>query len=212
MIAIEQWGIIPFDEAWERQRELALRVEKGLSPSTLVLCQHPSVITIGRTGSQTNVVAARELLQGLGINVVEIDRGGDATLHNPGQLVGYPIFNLTDFKQDLHWFLREIEQCIIDAIAEYGIVGDRVDGLTGVWIDEQRKVCAIGIHCRRWVTYHGFALNVCNDLNEFSYIIPCGITDKTVTSVQVECKTPVSVDEISAVVAERFLQSFSVTQ
>jgi lipoate-protein ligase B len=212
MIAIEQWGIIPFDEAWERQRELALRVEQGLAPSTLVLCQHPSVITIGRTGSQTNVIAARELLQGLGINVVEIDRGGDATLHNPGQLVGYPIFNLTDFKQDLHWFLREIEQCIIDAIAEYGLVGDRVDGLTGVWIEEQRKVCAIGIHCRRWITYHGFALNVCNDLNEFSYIIPCGITDKAVTSVQAECKTQVTVDEISAVVAERFLQSFAVTQ
>ncbi len=211
MIAVERWGLIPFDEAWERQRELAFRVERGEAPNTLVLCQHPTVITIGRNGTDANVLAARPLLEAQGVSVVPIDRGGDVTLHNPGQLVGYPVFNLTTLKPDLHWYLRTVEDAIIDTVAAYGIVGDRVDGLTGVWVGGQRKVCAIGIHCRKWVVYHGFALNVVNDLREFQYIVPCGISDRAVTSIAVEAGRPVTMDEVEATVVDAFHRRFTMS-
>lgn len=186
MIAIQEWGILDFTEAWERQRVLAGEVLRGERPSTLVLCQHPSVITIGRNGTDANIIATPLELAQKNIQVIPINRGGDVTLHNIGQLVGYPIFRLTDFREDLHWFLREIEACIIETIAEFGLTGGRIEQATGVWIEGQRKVCAIGIHCSRWVTSHGFALNVCNDMSEFELIIPCGIEDKGVTSISEE--------------------------
>lgn len=211
MIAVERWGLIPFDEAWERQRELAFRVERGEAPNTLVLCQHPTVITIGRNGTDANVITARPLLEAQGVSVVPIDRGGDVTLHNPGQLVGYPVFNLTTLKPDLHWYLRTVEDAIIDTVGAYGIVGDRVDGLTGVWVDGQRKVCAIGIHCRKWVVYHGFALNVVNDLREFQYIVPCGISDRAVTSIAAEVGQPVTMDDVEARVVEAFHRRFTMS-
>jgi len=211
MIAVERWGLVPFDEAWERQRELAFRVERGEAPNTLVLCQHPTVITIGRNGTDANVIAARPLLEAQGVSVVPIDRGGDVTLHNPGQLVGYPVFNLTTFKPDLHWYLRTVEEAIIDTVGAYGVVGDRVDGLTGVWVDGQRKVCAIGIHCRKWVVYHGFALNVVNDLREFQYIVPCGISDRAVTSIAAEAGQPVTMDDVEARVVEAFHRRFTMS-
>lgn len=211
MIAVERWGLIPFDEAWERQRELAFRVERGEAPNTLVLCQHPTVITIGRNGTDANVLATRPLLEAQGVSVVPIDRGGDVTLHNPGQLVGYPIFNLTTLKPDLHWYLRTVEDAIIDTVAAYGITGDRVDGLTGVWVDGQRKVCAIGIHCRKWVVYHGFALNVVNDLREFQYIVPCGISDRAVTSIAAEAGRPVTMDDVEATVVDAFHRRFTMS-
>ncbi len=182
----EDWGLIDYHKAWDNQKSLVAEIQAKSRKSCLVFCEHPSVITIGRSGSGDNVVFEESFLNQLGISVVNIDRGGDVTLHNPGQLVGYPIFNLTDFKQDLHWFLREIEQCLIELVAEYGITGDRVSGMTGVWIDRQRKIAAMGMHCSRWVTSHGFALNVNNNLMEFSYIVPCGIKGKEVTSIQIE--------------------------
>lgn len=211
MIAVERWGLVPFDEAWERQRELAFRVERGEAPNTLVLCQHPTVITIGRNGTDANVIAARPMLEAQGVSVVPIDRGGDVTLHNPGQLVGYPVFNLTTLKPDLHWYLRTVEEAIIDTVGAYGIVGDRVDGLTGVWVDGQRKICAIGIHCRKWVVYHGFALNVVNDLREFQYIVPCGISDRAVTSIAAEAGQPVTMNDVEARVVEAFHRRFTMS-
>jgi lipoyl(octanoyl) transferase len=186
MLTITDWGMIDYFEAWERQRRLQARIQAGMEPSTLVFCQHPSVITVGKAGSRSNIVIPEHEWDERGVQVVDVNRGGDVTLHNPGQLVGYTLFRLTDFKTDLHWFLRELEQCIIETIAEVGLTGERVEGLTGVWLQGARKVCAIGIHCSRWVTSHGFALNVENDLQEFSYIIPCGIHDKEVTSINDE--------------------------
>jgi lipoyl(octanoyl) transferase len=186
MLTIEDWGMIDYFEAWERQRRLQARIQAGDAHSTLVFCQHPSVITVGKAGSRSNIIMPEHEWDERGVQVVDINRGGDVTLHNPGQIVGYTLFRLTDFTADLHWFLREIEQCIIETIAEFGLTGERVDGLTGVWLEGARKVCAIGIHCSRWVTSHGFALNVENNLHEFSYIIPCGIHDKEVTSVNAE--------------------------
>ncbi len=209
MIAIQEWGIIDFTEAWERQRVLAGEVLRGEMPSTLVLCQHPSVITIGRNGTEANIIATPVELTKKNIQVVPINRGGDVTLHNIGQLVGYPIFRLTDFREDLHWFLREIEACIIETIAEFGLTGRRIEQATGVWIEEQRKICAIGIHCSRWVTSHGFALNVCNDMSEFELIIPCGIEDKGVTSISLENNATANIMNVQEVCKRMFINHFS---
>lgn len=209
MIAIQEWGILDFTEAWERQRVLAAEVLRGERPSTLVLCQHPSVITIGRNGTDSNIVATPQELAQKNISVIPINRGGDVTLHNIGQLVGYPIFKLTDFREDLHWFLREIESCIIETIAEFGLSGGRVEQATGVWIGGERKVCAIGIHCSRWVTSHGFALNVCNDMSEFELIIPCGIVDKGVTSISLEANADTSITSVQEVCKRVFAEHFS---
>ena len=196
MIRVENWGIIDYDEAWERQKQIVKDIQTNRNRNVLILCQHPTVITIGRNGTINNVLSQPEFLESLGIKVIEIDRGGDVTMHNPGQLVGYPIFNLTDYKEDLHWFLREIESVIIDLADIYGIKAGRVDGLTGVWVDGKRKLCALGMHCSRWVTYHGFALNVNNNLSEFDYIIPCGIQNKGVTSIEIETGMKIDIDSV----------------
>lgn len=208
MIAFEDWGLIDYQEAWDRQKVYAGQIQRGERKSTLVFCQHPSVITIGRAGSASNITAEPALLQQKGIQVIENNRGGDVTLHNPGQLVGYPIFHLSHYKEDLHWFLREIEECIIQTIAEFGIKGGRVEGLTGVWIEGERKICAIGIHCSRWVTSHGFALNVENDLSEFGYIIPCGIEDKAVTSIARESAQKIVMKEVAEKCRTHFEEKF----
>lgn len=206
---VEDWGLIDFNEAWRRQRELSDAILHRDHPDTLVFCQHPPVITLGRNTQSGSVLASRELLQGMGVDVIDINRGGEATIHNPGQLVGYPIFNLQRSKPDLHWFLRTIEQCIIDALGEFDIDAGRVDGLTGVWIGQQKKVCAIGIHCSRWVTSHGFALNVSNNLDLFSMIIPCGITERGVTSIQLVTGTNVDLASVQMVVEGQFRRKFS---
>ena len=208
MISVEDWGLIEYKVGWDRQKLYADEVYSRKRVSTLVLCEHPSVITIGKTGSQNNIIPKPEFLKQMGIDVFEIDRGGDVTLHNPGQLVGYPIFNLADFRQDLHWFLREIEQCIIELLKDYNIKSSRVDGLTGVWIDNFRKICAMGLHCSRWVTSHGFALNVHNNLKEFDFIVPCGIKDKDVTSIERELGTRIEISEVKQKCAERFEKHF----
>ena len=213
MLHIEHWGIIDYHSAWERQRSTQARIQAGLQDSTLVFCQHPSVITIGKAGSRNNIVLPGALLHERGVEVVEINRGGDVTLHNVGQLVGYTLFRLTDYKPDLHWFLREIEQCIIETIGECGLHGGRVDGLTGIWLENARKICAIGLHCSRWVTAHGFALNVNNDMSEFAYIVPCGLADKAVTSVQEEVKKNAlflpTFDSVQAICEQRFRAHFA---
>ncbi|MES2767170.1 MAG: lipoyl(octanoyl) transferase LipB [Bacteroidota bacterium] len=208
MIEIEDWGVIDFKTAWERQRELVQQVLKGEKPSTLVLCEHPRVITIGRAGSLQNVLKTPEELLKENIEIVEINRGGDVTLHAPGQLVGYPIFHLSDFKEDLHWFLREIEECIIELLKEFSVESGRVEGLTGVWIENERKICAIGLNCSRWVTSHGFALNVNNDIRDFEMIIPCGIEDKAVTSLKKEIGEEVDFKEVKAKCGEVFKRKF----
>lgn len=205
---VESWGTVEFRDAWRRQRELVDAILHQDHPDTLVLCEHPSVITLGRTTQQGSVLAQRDLLAMRNIDVIEIDRGGEATVHNPGQLVGYPIFNLQRSKPDLHWFLRTVEQSIIDALANFGLESGRVDGLTGVWIDQQRKICAIGIHCSRWITSHGFALNVENDLSLFSDIVPCGITDRGVTSLERELENCPDMTVVRAAVVESFRINF----
>lgn len=208
MLEIQNWGLIDFSKSWEKQKELVQDIQSKRDRSVLVLCQHPTVITIGRNGTNDNITVQPEFLRKIGVDVHEIDRGGDVTMHNPGQLVGYPIFNLSSYKEDLHWFLREIEEIIIELVSMYGIKASRVPGLTGVWVDQMRKICAMGMHCSRWVTYHGFALNVSNDLSEFGYIIPCGIQNKEVTSIVSETGTAVAYEEVLNQCAKLFFERF----
>jgi len=182
----EDWGLIKYKEAWDKQNEYVSQIQKGKRRSTLVFCEHPSVVSIGKNGSKENLLRSDSYFEKNDVDLVWTSRGGDVTMHNPGQLVAYPLFDLNHFKTDLHWFLRNLEEAVIMTISEFGISGTRVDGLTGVWVDQKRKICAMGLHCARWVTSHGLALNVMNDMSEFDYIIPCGIEDKKVTSMKME--------------------------
>jgi lipoyl(octanoyl) transferase len=196
LIEIQDWGLIDYHSAWERQKEIVKDIQNNRNRNVFVLCEHPSVITIGKNGTSDNVIAGKSILESNRIDVVYNDRGGDVTLHNPGQLVGYPIFNLQNYKTDLHWFLREIEDSIIELLKLYNINSHTINGLTGVWVDNQRKICAMGLHCSKWVTSHGFALNAVNNLAEFNFIIPCGITDKQVTSISSETGTNIDFDKL----------------
>ena len=208
MLEIQDWGLIDYLEAWERQKQIASDIIKNRNRNVFVVCEHPTVITVGRAGKQENILLPTKFLESKGIKVVYNDRGGDVTLHNPGQLVGYPIFNLYDYKTDLHWFLREIENAIIELLASFNIMGERVEGLTGVWIERERKICAIGLHCSQWVTSHGFALNVCNNLDEFNYIVPCGIQNKGITSISKELGTEIDFTIVKQKCIEVFEKRF----
>jgi lipoate-protein ligase B len=173
---------IGYAEAYVLQRELVDRRKRGEIPDQLLFVEHPHVITMGRNGHRENLLASAEILERAGIEFVETDRGGDVTYHGPGQIVGYPIMDLREWKRDVVAYVRGIEQVIIDTLAGLGIEAGRVEGATGVWV-EGAKVCAIGVHISRWVTSHGFALNVDTDLRYFQYIVPCGLT-KPVTSLR----------------------------
>ena len=175
-------GRLPYSQALDLQNELATRRKHGDIPDQLLFVEHPHVITMGRNGHRENVLASEELLERAGIEFHPTNRGGDVTYHGPGQIVGYPILDLREWKRDVVAYVRAVEQAIIDAIAAFGISGGRVEGATGVWVDGA-KVAAIGVHISRWVTSHGFALNLDTDLAYFHYIVPCGLT-KPVTSMR----------------------------
>ena len=176
-LAVVQAGTVPYGEALEWQRELAEdRIAGRLSHDVLLLLEHPPVVTLGRNSH------AAHLLQPAGIDVFEVERGGDVTFHGPGQLVGYPILDLRAYKQDLHWYLRTLEQALIEALGILDIPAERNPGFTGVWT-RGRKIASIGIHVKQWVTWHGFALNVATDLADFQRIVPCGISGVEMTSV-----------------------------
>ena len=174
-------AITPYSLAWSHQRSLVeARIANPDLPDVLLLLEHPPVYTLG-TGSDIKFIKFN--LDKTDKEVYRIERGGEVTYHCPGQLVGYPILNLRYYRQDLHWYLRQLEEVILQTIAIYGLSGERIAGLTGVWV-EGYKIAAIGIKVSRWITYHGFALNVCPDLSGFAEIIPCGITNKPVGSLQ----------------------------
>ena len=175
-------GSLGYDEAYGLQRELVSARKAGAIPDQLLFVEHPHVVTLGRNAKLAHVLAAPELLARAGIAVAETDRGGDVTYHGPGQLVGYPIFDLKDWHRDVGAYLRAIEEVLIDALATFGVHGQRDPEATGVWVNGA-KVAAIGIHMSRWVTSHGFALNIDTDLNYFRYIVPCGLS-KPVASLR----------------------------
>ncbi len=179
-------GTIPYAEALELQRSVAAkRITGEMAEDVLLLMEHPPVVTQGRSSKNANLVASPELLKLRGVELHEVERGGDVTFHGPGQLVGYPIIDLKRHKQDLHWYLRTIEQVLIDTLEALGIAAGRNTGYTGVWTGG-KKIASIGVHARDWVTWHGFALNVATDLSYFDLIVPCGIQDVTMTSIERE--------------------------
>lgn len=229
-ILIKEWGSIDYPTAWYRQEALlqsnveikttARQNDAASDPFSLptlhhfIFCEHPPVYTLGKSGDMANVLLTDEELNERGIRFYKTNRGGDITFHGPGQIVGYPIFDLEKFATDIGVYLRNIEEVIIRTIGEWGIIGERSKGETGVWIDtgikgKERKICAIGVRCSRWVTMHGFALNVNTDLGYFGNIIPCGIQDKQVTSMALELGSPIELNEVKASIVRNVAAVFN---
>ena len=200
-------GRMRYAEALDLQRETVEQRKRGQIPDQLLIVEHPHVITLGRNGHMDNLLASEEVLRRAGIDFHPINRGGDITYHGPGQVVGYPIFDLREWKRDVLAFIRAIEQALMDSLAEFGIKAGRVPGCTGVWVDG-RKVAAIGVHISRWVTSHGFALNHTTDLSYFHYIVPCGLT-KPVTSMR-ELGVEASREQVVAALAHNFAKHFEL--
>ncbi len=221
-------GLIDYKQAWDYQEELfgktvALKIENRKRPESeqvptpnyLIFCQHPHVYTLGKSGKEEHLLLNDQSLQSNGIDYYKINRGGDITYHGPGQLVVYPILDLDNFFTDIHKYLRLLEEAVIQTLAHYGIVAGRIEGLTGVWLDHEkrqnpRKICAFGVKTSRWVTMHGLALNVQADLSYFGNIIPCGINDKAVTSMHLETDRKVEMDEVKNVLRKHLAALFEM--
>ncbi len=213
-------GIVEYGAAWRYQETLLLKntsskmkAAKGEPADKtvhhLLFCEHPSVYTLGKSGKEEHVLISKEELAQRNIAYYQTNRGGDITYHGPGQVVGYPIMDLEKFYTDIGKYLRNLEEVIILTLAHYGLKGERSQGETGVWIDPgnkmmARKICAMGVRCSRWVTMHGFALNVNADLNYFSMIVPCGIADKQVTSLEKELGRKVDMEEVKSILKQHF--------
>ena len=228
-IKVVERGLMEYGEAWAMQEEilahhLALKAqvfkeemaqaeaEKQLT-NYLILCQHPHVYTLGKSGSAAHLLISDEKLAAINATYYKTNRGGDITYHGPGQLVGYPILDLEQFYTDLGRYMRDLEEVIIRTLALYNIVGSRLPGSTGVWLDgdnptRARKICAMGVRCSRWVTIHGFALNVNTDLSYFGHIVPCGIVDKGVTSMAQELGGEVDFAGVERILVREFLGVF----
>jgi lipoyl(octanoyl) transferase len=204
-LQVRDLGRLRYGDALAVQQELVEQRKQGLIPDQLLFVEHPHVITQGRNGHAENLLASDDALRSAGIEFYPTNRGGDITYHGPGQIVGYPILDLREWKRDVVAYVRAIEQVIIDALAEFGLVAGRVAGCTGVWV-EGKKVAAIGVHISRWVTSHGFALNHTTDLRYFQYIVPCGLT-KPVTSMQ-ELGSGSSREQVLAALSTSFARQF----
>ncbi|MBA5629945.1 lipoyl(octanoyl) transferase LipB [Moheibacter lacus] len=195
-----------------RTREKNGEIDFEPTKNHLLFVEHPHVYTLGKSGHMENLLANQDYLNQIQATFVKTNRGGDITYHGPGQLVGYPILDLENFKPDIHWYMRSLEEVIIKTLNDFGLKGERSKGETGVWLDVgkpfARKICAMGVKASRWVTMHGFALNVNPDLKYFEYIIPCGIKDKAVTSLERELGNPVPMDEVKAKVKLYFEEVF----
>ena len=184
---LRESGRLDYTRALELQQHLVAQRKAGSIPDQLMLVEHPHTITLGRNGHSENLLAGEDLLRSAGIAYHPTDRGGDITYHGPGQLVGYPILDLRDWKRDVGAYVRAIEQVLIDALADFGIHAGRIPKLTGVWV-EGGKIAAIGVHISRWVTSHGFALNISTDLRYFQYIVPCGLSRPVTSMAQLGCQ------------------------
>ncbi|MGI4864037.1 MAG: lipoyl(octanoyl) transferase LipB [Janthinobacterium lividum] len=216
-LLVQRLGLVPYVPTWDLQESLladtlAIKAANrtaeaaGLplqpTPNHLLFCQHPPTYTLGKSGKPEHLLLDEAALASHGATFYRINRGGDITFHGPGQLVAYPLLDLENFRPDIHWYLRALEEAVIQTLSEYGLQAGRIAGLTGVWLDWEadapnpRKICAMGVRCSRWVTLHGLALNVNTDLSYFGYIVPCGITDKAVTSMQAELGRAIAIEEV----------------
>lgn len=209
-VQLIQTGISKYEHIWKLQQHLFQQVTRELSDNYLILTEHHPVITIGQKSNPANLLAGEDYLHQQGIELFHIDRGGDITFHGPGQLVGYPVLNLSDFRPDINWYLRNLEETIIRTLAEFKIPGGRIKNLTGVWSGD-KKICAIGVKITRWITMHGFALNVSTDLNFFKHIIPCGISGKGVTSIFEQTGNITALNDVSSRVCANFAEIFNVS-
>ncbi|WP_350177677.1 lipoyl(octanoyl) transferase LipB [Phaeodactylibacter sp.] len=229
-VVFQDLGRIRYQEAWNLQEERLQEVvgrklynrdqRKAGKPLTplfhyLLFCEHPPVYTLGKSGSLDHLLLSEAELEARGFEFFKINRGGDITYHGPGQIVGYPIFDLDEFFTDIHKYVRYLEEAVIRTLAEYGITSTREEGYTGVWLEAteeqpKRKICAIGVHLKRWVTMHGFAFNVNTDLGHFANIVPCGIADddKAVTSMEMELGRPVDINEVKNKLKKAFASLF----
>ncbi|HEX6890797.1 MAG TPA: lipoyl(octanoyl) transferase LipB [Chryseolinea sp.] len=221
-------GLIDYQDAWNYQTSLFEKVlsvksenrslpedQQHLTENFLLFCQHPHVYTLGKSGKEDNLLVKTDELKGIGATYYHINRGGDITYHGPGQIVGYPIIDLENFFTDIHKYMRFLEEAVIQTIAEFGVESGRIAGLTGVWINPHdeasaRKICALGVKTSRWVTMHGFALNVNTDLNYFSHIVPCGINDKAVTSLQKELGSPLNLNAVEEILKNKIADLFGM--
>lgn len=224
-VKITELGFLPYSEAWDIQEEyfsntIAVKRQNRLLDSSiltenhLLLVEHPPVFTLGKSGKIDHLLLKEEVLKSKGIAFFKTNRGGDITFHGPGQLVGYPILDLDNFFTDIHKYLRYLEEIIIKTLSDFGLNSARSDGETGVWLDLDtpfaRKICAMGVRASRWVTMHGFALNINTDLSYFDYIVPCGIQGKGVTSIAKELKREVDPSLVKAAVLKNFSEVFEV--
>ena len=228
-VYFEDWGTIEYGEAWDRQ-ELLLKqgveakskwystpeIERQSDTGTkshLFFCEHPHVYTLGKSGHMENLLVDEERMKAMNVAFYKTNRGGDITYHGPGQVVGYPVLDLEHFYTDLGRYMRNLEEVIILTLAHYGIEAGRLQGATGVWLDagitgKERKICAMGVKCSRWMTIHGFALNVNTDMSFFKAIVPCGINDKDVTSIERELGRKVDMEEVKHILKETFGKVF----
>ena len=203
-------GVRAYGEMLELQRSVAAsRIQGDVPQDVLLLVEHPPVVTLGRSSKDAHLLTDPGQLRARGIDVFEVERGGDVTFHGPGQLVGYPIIDLKRHRQDLHWYLRQVEEVLIRSLASFDIRGERVSRYTGVWTSG-RKIASIGVHARDWVTWHGFALNVTTELSYFDLIVPCGIPDVTMTSIQREMSRDVTIHEVAPVIAGAAAEVFGL--
>ena len=233
-VTVQNWGLIDYKEAWDKQQaifddtvkqKMALRekamtttgnehIDDSATPNYLIFCQHPHVYTLGNSGHPENLLLDDVSLKEKDATYYRINRGGDITYHGPGQIVCYPILDLDNFFTDIHLYLRTLEEAVILTLADYGLTAGRYPGYTGVWFDADnaraRKICAMGVRCSRWVTMHGLALNVNADLNYFKNIVPCGIDDKAVTTMQNELGHMVDVDEVQAKLQQHIAELFEM--
>lgn len=226
-VIFQNLGVASYKETWDYQEQLlaknvAIKSQLRENPEApvsttnyLLLVQHPPVYTLGKNGKEEHVLLNNSELKEKGIEYFHINRGGDITFHGPEQIVGYPILDLENFKPDLGWYLRCLEEVIIQTLAHYNIVGMRSKGETGVWIDadipgKERKICAMGIKCSRWITMHGFAFNINTNLDYFNFIIPCGIQNKKVTSLQKELGKAIPIKEVEEILLQQFKEIFKV--
>lgn len=223
-VQVVRLGRMKYASAWEYQTKLydtilAIKAaNRGLpedqqqpTPNYLLFCEHPHVFTLGKSGDEKNLLVNAESLSDIGATFHHINRGGDITYHGPGQIVVYPVIDLENFFTDIHRYMRTLEESVIRTLQEFGITSGRIAGLTGVWLgeeDQARKICALGVKTSRWVTLHGLAFNVNTDLSYFRYIVPCGIADKPVTSMQKELSKEMNLEEVRIVLERHLIELF----
>jgi lipoyl(octanoyl) transferase len=206
---LEQYGLVDYAAALEIQRERVAQRKAGTIPDTLILLEHPHVYTFGRNAREENMLVTGEFLASRGAQIFRTDRGGDVTYHGPGQLVGYPILDLTQHRRDISWYMRSIEEVSLRTARDFGVEATRSEGCTGVWVGKD-KLTAMGVHLSRWVTSHGFAMNVNADLRYFEWIVPCGLKNKGVTSLEKLLGRTVPMEEVRECAVKHFTEVFHV--